>query len=76
MLKSVEQLVKSANNGVKAKKLGNHRMEQDDKAIRYFYYWTCVCEVDKTTGKVTIDNKGWHTSSTTRAVNSYREYYN
>ena len=75
MLKSVEHLIEAANHGVKAKTLGNHSMEHDDKAIYYRYYWTVVCQVDKVTGKATYNNGGYNTSSTTRTINSYKEEY-
>lgn len=75
MLRAVEDLISMANKGKKSAKRGNHRMEQTDNKIQYYYYWTCICEVDKATNKATYDNGGFSTSSTTRAINSYREYY-
>ena len=75
MLKAVENLIHDANKGRKSAKYGNHHMEQTDKTIKYYYYWTCICEVDKTTNNVKYD-ASYGTSSTTRAVNSYRQYYN
>ena len=75
MLKSVENLIVAAERGVKAKTLGNHSMEQDEKEIRYYYYWTAVCTVNKYTGKATYNDGGYKTSSTTRTINSYKEEY-
>jgi len=51
MLKSVEKLIRDAKYGKKSAKYGNHSMEQTADKIQYFYYWTCICEVDKTTNK-------------------------
>ena len=75
MLKAVEKLIRDANNGKKSAKYGNHRMEQTADKIKYYYYWTCICEADKHTNKVKYD-ASYDSSSTTRAVNSYRQYYN
>lgn len=75
MLRAIEDLISMANKGNKSAKRGNHSMEQTADKIKYYYYWTCICEVDKTTNKVKYD-ASYGSSSTTRAVNSYRQYYN
>lgn len=75
MLKSVEKLIRDARYGKKSAKYGNHSMMQTKEKIYYFYYNTCICAVDKTTNKVKYD-ASYGSSSTTRAVNSYRQYYN
>ena len=75
MLRAVENLVAYANRGYETKKEGNHSMIQTETNIKYYYYQTCICNVNKVTGKVIYSNGGWATSSTTRAINSYKQVY-
>ena len=78
MLKSIQQLIECAEcNGYRRKTIGNHSMKVVGDTIKYYYHGNNVCTVNKTTNKVTYDDCGWggH-SSTTRCLNSYREYYN
>lgn len=77
MLKAVENLIHDANKGKKSAKYGNHRMEQTEKYIFYYYHNNCVCKVNKSTGKAVFDTCGYDGySSTTRTLNSYKEIYN
>ena len=74
MLKAVENLIYAANTGRKSAKQGNHRMERaSDGRIWYYYHSTAICTVKD--GVAKYDNGGWNTSSTNRAINSYRAYY-
>lgn len=72
---TVDKLIIAANEGKKFKKLGNHRMEQNDKFIKFIYWSTTICQVDKTTNAVSYNNGGWDTSSTNRAINAYKKYF-
>ena len=65
-MKTVENLINANNN----KKLGNHRKEFVASGQKYYYYATCICEVNHDTQKVILD-KSWGSQSTTRAVNAY-----
>lgn len=74
MLKSVEKMIKAANDGKFKTTAGNHWMERySDNEIHYGYHSTVICKVKH--GKVTYNNGGWNTLSTTRAINSYKQYY-
>lgn len=58
------------------KKLGNHRVEIQSNGEKWFYYYaTAIAKVNFSNRTITINDGGWGTSSTTRAINSYlREY--
>ena len=58
----------------KSKQAGNHAFVRKDGKLFFYYHQTAICVVDAE-GKATYDNGGWNTSSTTRAINSYRSYY-
>ena len=74
MLKVVRNLINAVNTGKKKATCGNHWMEvSKDGVIRYYYHSTAVCTIKN--GHVVYDNGGWGTSSTTRTINSYRQYY-
>lgn len=67
-MKTVEKLLGS----YKDMKLGNHRLEiQADGTEWYYYHATPIVKVDWNNRIVIVDNGGWGTSSTTRAINSY-----
>lgn len=67
-MKTVEKLLASHKN----MKLGNHRLEiQADGTEWYYYHTTPIVKVDWNNSRVTVDNGGWGTVSTTRAINSY-----
>lgn len=55
------------------KKLGNHRVEIHEDTVQrwYYYYATPIVKVDYLNETITINDGGWGTSSTTRAINSY-----
>ena len=75
MLKSVQNLINAANSGAKQRQCGNHSFQRDkDGTLKFFYHWTAICVVDKN-GNPTYDNGGWNTTSTKRAINSYKQYY-
>ena len=72
MLKSVEKLIRG-NVGMK---VGNHsKVAIDNHIVGYKYHNTIICKVIPTDRKIIIDDGGWKTSSTTRAINSYLENF-
>ena len=78
MLASVEKLISAYRNGKKKMKIGNHRLEVDNEGVaRFYYHWTAICTVDPNKGTVVYDDGGYSGySSTTRALNSYKEFFN
>ena len=74
MLKSVEKLIRDYKAGKKKATYGNHWMVVTNKGVRFYYHNTAICVVDNA-GNVTYDNGGWSTQSTTRAINSYKQYF-
>lgn len=69
-MKTVENLINSERN----KTLGNHHAEIISDEIRHFYYYnTVICKANDKTMEFKVDNGGYNTSSTTRAINSYRK---
>ena len=76
MLRSIETLIRLAeDNIVSEARRGNHWFISDNHNIYYYYHATCICIVPHALPIIKYDNGGWNTSSTTRAINSYREYY-
>lgn len=78
MLKAVEQLLKGERTSV-----GNHRVEHSEDTYgnkhtidRYYYHSTAICIADITTQTFTVDNGGWNTQSTNRAISDYRKFFN
>ena len=76
MLKAVQKCIDSKTD----KKVGNHATfwthpcTGDD--IQYFtYHGNVICRVNWTRKKVSLDNAGWNTSSTNRALNDYKRYF-
>lgn len=70
MLSSVRQLV----SGEK-RTMGNHRREVSGDIESFIYHWTSICTVNHKKGIFVIDNGGWNTQSTNRAINDYRYYF-
>ena len=72
MLKTVEKLIKADRDTT----LGNHRLHIDSDGTEYYYYHaTCICKVNHSERTFTIDDGGWKTSSTSRAIHDYRFYF-
>lgn len=72
MLKSVEKLIR----GNVGKKIGNHsKVALEGNIVGYKYHDTVICKVIPIDKKIIIDDGGWKTSSTTRAINSYLENF-
>lgn len=68
-MKAIKQLLNSSTS----KTIGNHSKElsQDGNVIKYIYHVTAIVIVNQLDRTITIDNGGYGTSSTTRAINSY-----
>lgn len=66
MLKSVRDLCRGA------KSRGNHTRDGE----KFYYHGNCVCKVSHLHRTFHLDDCGWggH-SSTTRTLNSYREFF-
>ena len=74
MLKSVEKLIRDYKAGKKKATYGNHWMVVTDLGVKFYYHNTAICVVDNA-GNVTYDNGGWSSVSTSRALNSYKQYF-
>ena len=74
MLKSVEKLLKGRSTHE-----GNHRCV--DKTVNncevteFIYHNTAICTVNTTGQMFYIDNGGWNTQSTNRAIADYRRWF-
>lgn len=86
MMKAIETLVRST----KSRRVGNHAvwfcgsLQEGDLRFLYImegatrvfsYHDTFVCHVDDAHKCVFLTDRGWHTSSTARALNEYRTYF-
>lgn len=72
MMQSHKRLVESKKN----LRIGNHRVEICENGMRKFIYFkTCICLVDDVNKTFFIDNGGWDTVSTNKAIGSYRSYF-
>lgn len=70
MLKSIIKLVNK-----ESKKIGNHRCESFGDIVEYIYHQTCICRVNKHTREFSVQNGGYNTSSTNRAINDYSRFF-
>ena len=70
MLKAVKQLVNHERRTV-----GNHYRECYGDKEFFYYHWTAICVVNYGTREFYVDNGGFRTSSTTRAINSYKQAF-
>lgn len=74
MLKAVEQLCKAERSAV-----GNHRVESLNECghiiSNYIYYNTIICAVNENTKMFMTSDGGYDTTSTKRAISSYREWH-
>lgn len=87
MMKALEKLVDSRANA----RVGNHAVmfcdiPHNGAALRilhimqgatraFSYHENFICMVDDTRRRVYLTHAGWHTSSTTRALNDYKRYF-
>lgn len=56
-----------------SKKLGSHKMERRGNVRGFIYYSTEICTVDDLSKTFSVQNGGYGTQSTTRAMNAYRK---
>lgn len=74
MLKAVEQLCRAERSRV-----GNHRVESLNECghtiNNYIYYSTIICAVNENTKMFMTSDGGYDTTSTKRAISSYREWH-
>ena len=71
MMRSHEKLVKATRN----KCIGNHQVVIKGTKRDFIYFRTVICAVDDEAKTFHCDNGGWNTSSTNRAIRSYRYYF-
>ncbi|WP_196599053.1 hypothetical protein [Pectinatus frisingensis] len=72
MRKYIEKLT-AAN---KSKTVGNHAVFVGIYGHRSFtYYGTDICCVDDNKKTFSVTHSGWFTSSTTQAINGYKEFF-
>jgi len=71
--------VKKLLNACKDRKLGNHRVriatDMKNAVIgrAFIYHQTTICMVDDRNKLFIVDDGGWKTQSTKRAINAYRK---
>ncbi len=71
ILSSVKKLIEQD----RCLKLGNHSCKANG-TMRYFYYFnTAICSVNHNAKSFIVNDDGYKTSSTKRAINSYIEYF-
>lgn len=70
-MKTVEKLVQADNS----KTLGNHRVIINGNKREFIYHSTVICEVDDSNRTFKLDNGGYCTSSTSRALSAYRNEF-
>ena len=71
MMRSHEKLVKAT----KDMHIGNHSVVIRGTKRDFIYFYTVICAVDDEAKTFHCDNGGWNTSSTNRAIGSYRSYF-
>jgi len=73
MLRSVEHLLENHSD----KTIGNHMSVHlnTSNIVKYFYFSTAICVVNHNKRQYYTDNGGWNTSSTNRAIHSYKQNF-
>lgn len=66
-MKCINKLMEATTD----KRVGNHSVRFTTTSRKFLYHWTTICEINYDKKAVIIDNGGFGTSSTTRAINSY-----
>lgn len=75
MLKAVNTLVSMARCGAASGNRGNHSFIKRDGRCMFYYHMSPVCIADMNSRTVSYDHCGFHTSSTSRTISSYREAF-
>ena len=70
LMKAIETLLRGERT-----KVGNHSVLKTNVGCDYYYHSTPIAKVNDIKRVVIIDNGGWNTSSTSRAINNYCSYY-
>lgn len=70
MLKSIEALLRGERT-----KIGNHSVLETNVGYDYYYHSTPIARVNNIKRIVIINNGGWNTISTSRAINNYISHY-
>ena len=70
MLKSIIKLIEKDR-----KIIGNHKYETFGNITEYIYHQTCICRINTDTREFSVQNGGWNTVSTKRAINDYLNYF-
>ena len=74
-MKAIKTLIDAAFNGAVQGHKGNHGfvLVESRNMIVFYYHLSRVCVVDTSTQTFKLDHCGYHTSSTTRTLNAYRD---
>lgn len=64
---AINKLIASSVN----KKIGNHRVVHKNDSVFFYYHQTAIVIINYLDKTIVLDNGGWGTSSTTRAINAY-----
>lgn len=71
MLASVKKLLETDTD----KKEGNHSIKFNEGLVKFYYFDTAICIQDEREKIAIIDNGGYFTPSTTRAINCYIKHF-
>lgn len=71
LMKAIETLLRGERTRV-----GNHSAVPTNVGSDYYYHSTPIAKVNDLERIVIINNGGWNTSSTSRAINNYISYFN
>lgn len=63
--------VKTLLDTTHSRTMGNHRIRINSNFREFAYHNTVICVVIDSTRTYNVNNGGWGTSSTTRAINAY-----
>ena len=74
-MKAIKTLVNKAFNGAGAASTGNHGFVQVESRnmIVFYDHLGRLCTVDLSTQTFKLNHRGYNTSSTSRALNAYRD---
>lgn len=70
MLKAIEKLLRG-----EATKVGNHSVQKLGRFNKYYYHQTAICTVDLENRTFIVNDGGYGTPSTSRAINDYRKHF-
>lgn len=77
MRKYHEKLIEAMETGKEFLRVGNHSLNKNiDNNYEFIYGFTPIVTVDRERKNYITDNGGYNTTSTTQAINGYKEYFN